>query len=815
MYWSGDHLCRQRCKPLFILEQITMRVWNYTGTQTSRNFRICSILHKDWFWTIKPKFWMYAPSWTRSTLTHDQVIKWTKAKVHVNSDSVLCLGKMQEHSTANQRWKAQLEELRQSNSYRELFGIGGEPIWVRVEFFAGRTSLEILQKIQKDLQKSKHSTWRFLKDKSSSCKCLMTRKFRKMHFEFRTSRELREEIPARTLVILRPRRRTKWHGTLSYTLEGKWDSIAAEMMGLFLRKWTPSIRVHQCFESWNSEKGKWQMYHTLECGFIEHKTLFRTIHSANQLSIYGAVSCWCEEFAQRTLNQKESTMEQFAAKANEQLLKNCETARMEFFGANSMVRQSGIWKQIATMSSEFWNTGERCPIYESLWRCDIREKSLYWDELQHHSWRRWWFLRPKPSMQKIHIPAKIQIPEFMQWSHDKLKMDRFFKFISYDILTSAELKFRFLPRRRNIGLPGWCYADGKTATWRRDVPVIQTTIPQVLNCCWKDLLQEKENFVPQRRSILGHRGNSCEAVEKSDESSVQIFRNKFFLLKKGSGMTFLLVVSSEDIPLKPKSQNWPRDWDVDMMKTKRKQTALFSGIRWVQNYDKHLTRTEGKKFPDSDWLQHIFEGSNKMRFQYLHEFQRCLTVHSCYSRTRAGGNLTAPEFGGSRRNSAQRERMPWGCSYDATSILKSGLFAGGGESKEGQTIFFTPLKPFGDIPDEEEPRDDLSKPIKAHYHSKSRQDAVYWIILARAQDKGLQFWQTRSHAVIICGSVPAYCIYKVISQKGKRTFFERLSTPRPAQKIVLKSAWQSHQQQQQQQDTSEGVASGTTKRGTR
>ena len=42
--------------------------------------------------------------------------------------------------------------------------------------------------------------------------------------------------------------------------------------------------------------------------------LFRTIHSANQLSIYGAVSSWCEEFAQRTSNQTESTLEKFVAK---------------------------------------------------------------------------------------------------------------------------------------------------------------------------------------------------------------------------------------------------------------------------------------------------------------------------------------------------------------------------------------------------------------------------------------------------------------------------------------------------------------------
>ena len=76
---------------------------------------------------VSPIHWT-DPSWTRSTLTNDQVITWTKANVHFYSDPVLCLAKMQDHSEANQRWKNQLEEFRQSNSYRELFGIDGEPI---------------------------------------------------------------------------------------------------------------------------------------------------------------------------------------------------------------------------------------------------------------------------------------------------------------------------------------------------------------------------------------------------------------------------------------------------------------------------------------------------------------------------------------------------------------------------------------------------------------------------------------------------------------------------------------------------------------
>ena len=41
--------------------------------------------------------------------------------------------------------------------------------------------------------------------------------------------------------------------------------------------------------------------------------LFRTIHSANQLSIYEAVSSWCEEFGRRP-NTKQWTSDKFASK---------------------------------------------------------------------------------------------------------------------------------------------------------------------------------------------------------------------------------------------------------------------------------------------------------------------------------------------------------------------------------------------------------------------------------------------------------------------------------------------------------------------
>ena len=78
------------------------------------------------------------------------------------------------------------------------------------------------------------------------------------------------------------------------------------------------------------------------------------------------------------------------------------------------------------------------------------------------------------------------------------------------------------------------------------------------------------------------------------------------------------------------------------------------------------------------------------------------------------------------------------------SIPQAGLVEGGKDRKEGrQTAVLTPLDPSWGR------SNDLSRPRNVHYSSKWKphQDAVCCIHLARAQEKGLQFWQTRSHAI--------------------------------------------------------------------
>ena len=66
-----------------------------------------------------------SPSWTRSVLSYDQAINWAKAKVLVYSDSVQCLGEMNDSKDAIIRWEGRVEGLQMYLSCQEAVGIDG------------------------------------------------------------------------------------------------------------------------------------------------------------------------------------------------------------------------------------------------------------------------------------------------------------------------------------------------------------------------------------------------------------------------------------------------------------------------------------------------------------------------------------------------------------------------------------------------------------------------------------------------------------------------------------------------------------------
>ena len=88
-------------------------------------------------------------------------------------------------------------------------------------------------------------------------------------------------------------------------------------------------------------------------------------------------------------------------------------------------------------------------------------------------------------------------------------------------------------------------------------------------------------------------------------------------------------------------------------------------------------------------------------------------------------------------------------------------------------MFFATVKPIDIQLEQREVQYDLDKPRIAPYQHtwRSQNDTVFWCNLQLAQRKGLQFFQTRSHAITLSDTLPAICIDKVVCMKTREELY--------------------------------------------
>ena len=93
-------------------------------------------------------------SWKQLSLVGDEnVISLLHAKVYVLSDSVLCLGNMNQNPTSNSAWENRLTWLKSSPQHRTLDTIDGEPMEFEWNIFPGFTTFQLCNKVQELLSK--------------------------------------------------------------------------------------------------------------------------------------------------------------------------------------------------------------------------------------------------------------------------------------------------------------------------------------------------------------------------------------------------------------------------------------------------------------------------------------------------------------------------------------------------------------------------------------------------------------------------------------------------------------------------------------
>ena len=103
-----------------------------------------------------------------------------------------------------------------------------------------------------------------------------------------------------------------------------------------------------------------------------------------------------------------------------------------------------------------------------------------------------------------------------------------------------------------------------------------------------------------------------------------------------------------------------------------------------------------------------------------------------------------------------------GCAINLHFIMNSGFIPGGQILSKRQTVFFVLVNPMNR--EHKDPETvDLKAPRLAQYVQtawKKHPNTVWWVDVNLALRKGLRFYQTRSNAIILYNTLPAYCIPK-------------------------------------------------------
>ena len=77
----------------------------------------------------------------------ETAINLQRAKVHVFSDSVLCLGRVHQHPKSNEAWKDKIGWIITDKSCRDFDGFSGEPTEFEWNIFPGFTTLQFCGKV--------------------------------------------------------------------------------------------------------------------------------------------------------------------------------------------------------------------------------------------------------------------------------------------------------------------------------------------------------------------------------------------------------------------------------------------------------------------------------------------------------------------------------------------------------------------------------------------------------------------------------------------------------------------------------------------
>ena len=161
-----------------------------------------------------------------------------------------------------------MEELKTYWPADEFYGIDREAIEFEWNVFSGFTTLQIFQDIQKDFKNQNVEQDQFL-DRITFMSIFNDIEWVKKSIEeicISNSEQVKlcaQRFPQDHWAFIGPGKEMKWYGSRNFRPDGKWNSVAGNMLKVFHGHQTSGVPRCQGFESWDSAPDERENNHTL------------------------------------------------------------------------------------------------------------------------------------------------------------------------------------------------------------------------------------------------------------------------------------------------------------------------------------------------------------------------------------------------------------------------------------------------------------------------------------------------------------------------------------------------------------------------
>ena len=488
-----------------------------------------------------------------------------------------------------------------------------------------------------------------------------------------------------------------WSSISEDSPQGEWDKMAEKMMLTFAESGHPVFRATSPLSRSQLKSkggGKMSIHYCANQDAIT--TIFRTIVSVNQLSLYGVVAEMCEELKLFMIDRGNLLW------WDNRVLHLCQ----------AWSRQTCRWIMMIVLTKIFY--------------CKDME-----NELNCHNKTNWanfvWMQDSRMLLKSDNIFMTNDTAEFSQFT---------------DAVACRE---NTLPRDEETSEPkGWITGNTQIG------PVLEVTF-LMASTSWSRIwttTTRKLRSAARRICIKIECGWFCKPIQRRDSASsstrtIPIGERTWTDVEPRENSTSDYEMSKKLIHLLRHDKYFETKMErlnSGESRTIFKTFLVLSSLVWREVEEKHGKKRRNKK-------RHQYCTDSPGAILYL----RALQSHSWRSLIdpTLKENLIIPDGFFQYIYVVQ-------CAINLHSIINSGLILGGQNLKNRQTVFFQSVDPWTILKNHDVI--DLNVPRHAQYlHNawKRHQDAVYWVDINLALKKGLKFYKKWSNVVIHYETLPA------------------------------------------------------------